>query len=78
MNSDLFNYATTTNVDTSNLAPKSDLASLKAKEIDKIDIDNLETVPADLSNLSNVVDNYIVIKRCTINWLHCTKNEVFH
>ena len=45
-----------TGVDTSNLAAKSDLVSLKA-EVDKIDIDKLKTVPFDLFNLSNVVDN---------------------
>ena len=39
-------------VDTSNLAARSD----------KIDIDKLKTVPADLSKLRNVVDNDIVKK----------------
>ena len=61
------NYATkvdlknATEVDTSKLAANSDLASLKA-EIDKIDVDKLKTVPADLSKLSNVV-NLGVIKK---------------
>ena len=61
---DLSNYATktylknATGVDTSKLAAKSDLASLKA-EIDKIDIDKLKTVPVALSKLSNVVNNVI-------------------
>ena len=61
------NYATeadskgATGVDTSNLAAKSDLANLKAT-VDKIDIDKLETVPADLSKLSNAVDD--VVKNC--------------
>ena len=56
------NYATTASlkrvsgVDTSNLAAKSDLVSLKA-DIDKTDVEKLKTVPADLSNLSNVLDN---------------------
>ena len=56
------NYATTASlkrvsgVDTSNLAAKSDLVSLKA-DIDKTDLEKLKTVPADLSNLSNVLDN---------------------
>ena len=45
----------------SNLAAKSDLVSLKA-EVDKIDIDKLTTVPADLSQLSNAVDNNVVKK----------------
>ena len=53
---DLSNYATktdlknTTSIDTSQLAVKSDLASLKA-DTDKIDVDKLKTVPIDLSNL---------------------------
>ena len=50
-------------VDTSNLAAKSDLARLKA-EVDKIDIGKLKTAHADLSKLSNVVNNYVVIKNC--------------
>ena len=40
-----------TDVDTSNLAAKSDLASLKA-DVDKIDIDKLKNVLIDLSKLS--------------------------
>ena len=57
---DLSNYATKTDlekvpgIDTSKLAAKSDLASLKAK-VDKIDVGNLETVPTDLHKPSNVV-----------------------
>ena len=47
--------------DTSKLAAKSDLASLK-DEIDKIDVDKLKTVPVDLSKLSNVVNNQVVKK----------------
>ena len=64
---DLSNFATkaylkgTKGVDTSNLAAKSDLAGLKA-EIDKIDVDKLKTVPVDLSNLRNVVNNDVVKK----------------
>ena len=64
---DLSNYATkadlknATGVDTSELAAKSDLASLKA-EIDKIDVYKLKTVPIDLSKLSNVVNNDAVNK----------------
>ena len=50
-----------TGVDTSKLAAKSDLASLKA-EIDKIDVVKLKTFPVDLSKLSNVVNNDIVKK----------------
>ena len=50
---DLSNYATkldlknAVGVDTTRLAAKSDLASLKA-EIDKIDVGKLKTVPVDL------------------------------
>ena len=51
----------TTGVDTANLAAKSDLASLKA-EIGKIDVDKLETVPANLSKLIKVVDSDAVKK----------------
>ena len=53
---DLSNCATktdlknATSIDTSQLAVKSDLASLKA-DIDKIDGDKLKTVPIDLSSL---------------------------
>ena len=43
----------TTGINTSNLAAKSDLASIKAK-IDKID--KLKTVPVDLSKLRNVTN----------------------
>ena len=45
-------------VDTSNLAGRSDLASL-TPEVDKIDTDKRKTVPVDLSKLSNVVDNVV-------------------
>ena len=64
------NYATKldleneSGVDTSKLAAKSDLASLKA-EVDKIDIDKIKTVPIDLSKLSNVLKNKVVKKNCS-------------
>ena len=64
---DLSNYTTKTDlksasgIDTSKLAAKFDLASLKA-EIDKIDVEKLKTVPANLSKLSNVVKNDVVEK----------------
>ena len=64
---DLSNYAAksdlknATGVDTSKLAEKFDLASLKA-EIDKINVDKLNTVPVDLSNLSNAVNSEVVKK----------------
>ena len=56
----------TTGVDTSKLAAKSDLASLKTK-VGKIDVGSLKTVPADLSKLSNVVNNNVFQKLCMIN-----------
>ena len=57
---DLSNYATnsdlksTAGVDTLKFAEKVDLASLKS-EIDKLDIDKLETTPVNLRKLSDVV-----------------------
>ena len=68
---DLSNYTTKTDskgatrVDTSNLAAKSDLASLKAK-MNKIDVNKLNTVPVDISKLYNVVNNEVVKKLCMI------------
>ena len=56
------NYATktelknVTHVDTSSFALKANLANLKT-EVDKLDIDKLAPVPADLSKLSHVVKN---------------------
>ena len=41
--------------------------SLKA-EVDKIDIDNLKTVPADLSKIRNVVNNDVVKETIFDNW----------
>ena len=64
---DLSNYATktdlknVTHVDTSSFALKTNLASLKT-EVDKLDIDKLVPVPADLSKLSDVVKNDVVKK----------------
>ena len=61
----LSNYATkadlkeATGTDTSKVAEKSDLASLKPA-VDKIDIIKLKTVPDDLNQLSNVVNNKVV------------------
>ena len=48
-------------IDTSNLALKPNLAKLKP-EVDKIDVVKLKTVSADLSKLSNIVNNDIVKK----------------
>ena len=56
---DKTNLKGATGVDTSNLAVKSDLVSLKSK-VDRTDIDKLKTVTADLSKLNNVVDNGVV------------------
>ena len=55
-----------THVDTSNFALKTNLSSLKT-EVDKLDIDELATVPVDLSTLSNVVKNDVVKKLYIIN-----------
>ena len=62
---DLSNYATKkdindiTHVDTSNFALKTNLSSLRT-EVDKLDIDKLATILADLSKLSNSVKNDVV------------------
>ena len=59
---DISNYATKadikniSNVDASSFALKTNLANLKT-EVDKLDIDKLAPVPADLSKLSDVVKN---------------------
>ena len=64
---DWFKYATkaglkkATGIDTSKLAAKSDLASLKA-EVDELDIEKLISVPVDLSKLSDVVKNDVFKK----------------
>ena len=51
----------TRGVDTSQFAKKDDVANLKS-EINKLDIAKLETAPAELSKLSNVVENVVVEK----------------
>ena len=64
---DLSNYVTKTDiknishVDTSSFALKTNLANLKT-EVDKLNIDKLIPIPADLSKLSNVVKNDVVKK----------------
>ena len=64
---DLNNYATKTNikniwhVDTSSFALKINLANLKA-EVDKLDVDKLVPIPADLSKLSSLIKNDVVKK----------------
>ena len=69
---DLYNYATKTDIkdithaDTSKFALKTNLANLKI-EVDKLDIDKLAPIPADLNKLSNVVKNDVVKKTVYIN-----------
>ena len=64
---DLTNYATKTDlknithVDVSSFASKNNLAALKT-EVDKIDADQLMTVPVDLAKLTNAVENDLVKK----------------
>ena len=64
---DLSNYATKVDiknlsqVDTSSLALKANLASLKT-EVDKLAIDELVHIPVDLSKLSTAVKNDVVKK----------------
>ena len=68
---DLSNYATKADikniahVDTSSFALKK-MASLKT-EVDKLDIDKLVPVPADVSKLTDVVKNSVV-KKIMINY----------
>ena len=49
------------NSDTSEFANSDDLTSLKS-DVDKLDIGNLKTIPADLRKPSNVVENDVVKK----------------
>ena len=58
-------------VDTSKVAAKFDLTSLKG-EIGKIDFDKLKAAPVDLSKLSNVVNNKVVKKTV---WLISCKSK---
>ena len=64
---DLSNYAkkadlkVVASVNTSKTEAKSGLTKLKA-QLEKQDVDKLETILADLSKLSNVVDNDVVTK----------------
>ena len=69
---DLSNYATKADikniahVDTSGFELNTNLANLKT-EVDKLDIDKLVPVPADLSKLRNAVNNEVVKKLNMIN-----------
>ena len=64
---DLNNFATkadlknATRIDTSKLVAKFDLVSLKT-EVNKIEVERLKTISADLSKLSKVVKNEVVKK----------------
>ena len=64
---DLSNYTTKTDIksisqaDTSRLALKSNLASLKT-EVDKLDIDKSKSLPINLSNLKSKVDKLNIDK----------------
>ena len=64
---DLSNYAiktdlkNVTHLDVNSFSSKSNIASLKT-EVDKINVDNLKTVPVDLAKLSKVVKNGVVKK----------------
>ena len=51
-----------------NLQKKVELASLKS-EIDKIDVDKLETIPTDLNKLNDIVDKNTAKKICLTNYL---------
>ena len=50
-------------MDTSKLAAKPDLATLRIKT-DKIDVFKLKTVPIDFCELSNIKNNDVVKKSC--------------
>ena len=55
-------FQNATVIDTSKLAAKSDLVSLKA-EVDQLDIDKLVPAPVGLSKLSDVVKTMLLKKR---------------
>ena len=63
---DLSSYATTS--DLLKIAKNIDLTSLKS-DVDWLDIDKLETTPADLSKASNVVKIVLLKRLCIMNWL---------
>ena len=77
---DLSNYATKadvkniTHIDTSGFALKTNLANLTT-EVNKLYIDKLVPVPADLSKLSDVVKNYVV-KKTVYNKLVAKGNSI--
>ena len=55
------NVKSSTHVDVSSFASKTNLAALKT-EVDKIDADKLKTTPADLAKLTNAVEHDVVKK----------------
>ena len=67
-------FKNVTRVDTSIFALKTNLTSLKT-EFDKLDIDKLVAVPADLSKLSDVVENDVV-KKAVLNKLTAKVNNI--
>ena len=77
---DLSNYATktdpknVTHADTSSFTLKANLANLKT-EFDKLEVDKLVPIPADLSKLSNVVKNDVV-KKTVYNKLVAKVNNI--
>lgn len=52
----------TTDIDTSRVISKTNLISWKTK-VDNLDIVKLKTVPADLTMISNEVNN-VVVEKC--------------
>ena len=76
----MFSYATkldlknATGVGTSKLTSKSDLPSLP--EIDKVDVGKLKTVSADLSKLSNIVNNDVE-KKAIYDTLVAKVNNIY-
>ena len=77
---DLYNYATKTDmknishIATSSFALKSNLASLRT-EADKLDVDKLGHVPADLTKVSDAVKNDVV-KKTVYNKLAAKVNNI--
>ena len=61
-------------INTFNLTAKSGLGRLK-DQVDKMGLDKLKTVPAALSNLTNIVDNDVV-KKTVYNELNRKINAV--
>ena len=75
------NYATKTDikniwhVDASSFALKTNLADIKT-EVDKLDVNKLVPIPADLSKLSNVV-KYNVVKKTVYDKLVAKVNNIY-